>query len=167
MYLSGISVAILPQDVRLELLDWFNHHPVQLVYDSNYRPRLWEDQATAKTISRAFWERADICLPSIDDEMALFDETAADVERRFLVSGKSGALKRGAEGPVSLGETVVQQYPPASHVLDTTAAGDSFNGAYLARLLTGGSQGDALLSGHACAARVVQHRGAIIPEGAL
>lgn len=165
VYFSGISIAILPQEVRLDLLDWLDRSSVRLAYDSNYRPRLWEDQKTAQTVTRAFWKRADLCLPSIDDEMALFDETAAEVTDRFAKTADQGALKRGPEGPFSLGSTCTQSYPEAPRVVDTTAAGDSFNGGYLAGLLSGKSQADALMQGHLCASRVVQHRGAIIPHG--
>ncbi|WP_159975604.1 sugar kinase [Roseobacter cerasinus] len=164
LYLSGISLAILPQPVRLALIDWLKDASQTLVYDSNYRPRLWEDQATAQQITRAMWARADIALPSIDDEMALFDETEAQVTARAQSLPGTGALKRGPTGPLSLGDPVAQSYPPAENVIDTTAAGDSFNGGYLAALLTGEPQAAALMAGHACAARVVQHRGAIIPE---
>ncbi|WP_299677959.1 sugar kinase [uncultured Roseobacter sp.] len=164
LYLSGISLAILPQPVRLALIDWLKDAPQKLVYDSNYRPRLWEDQTTAQEITRAMWARADIALPSIDDEMALFSETEAQVTARVQSYPGTGALKRGATGPLSLGDPVTQTYLPAEAVIDTTAAGDSFNGGYLAALLTGQSQVEALMAGHACAARVVQHRGAIIPE---
>lgn len=165
VYLSGISVAILPQDVRLALLDWLCKTPVRLAYDSNYRPRLWEDPATARKMTEALWRRADISLPSIDDEMMLFENEPQDVLARFEAYNASGALKRGADGPVSLGSVVEQGYTPASDVVDTTAAGDSFNGAYLAAVLSGRDQADALKLGHTCAAHVVQYRGAIIPEG--
>ena len=163
IYISGISVAILPPEARHALLAWLEQTPVKLAYDSNYRPRLWENQATAQQITRAFWNRADICLPSIDDEMALFDESAEQVTARFLAKNCQGALKRGEEGPVSLGSVVEQTYDAAPLVLDTTAAGDSFNGAYLAAVLSGVPQAEALKSGHDCAARVVQFRGAIVP----
>jgi len=165
IYLSGISIAILPQAARLALLQWLSENPVRLAYDSNYRPRLWEDTQTARQITEAFWRRANICLPSIDDEMALFDETAENVAARFHRYQCVGALKRGSDGPLSLGSQVEQKYEPAPHVLDTTAAGDSFNGGYLAALLSGQPQADALMRGHLCAARVVQFRGAIVPEG--
>lgn len=164
LYMSGISLAILPQDVRLSLCDWLSASPITFIYDSNYRPRLWESKTIAQQITAAFWNRADIALPSIDDEMALFDETAKAVENRFASYGGTGALKRGERGPVSLGLPVSQTYPPADMVVDTTAAGDSFNGAYLGALLTGGTQPEALMAGHNLAAKVVQHRGAIIPE---
>ena len=163
LYLSGISLAILPHAVRLAFLNWLGQSNVQLIYDSNYRPRLWDSTDHARQITRSMWHRADIALPSIDDEMALFDETAEQVEKRFTTFRGNGALKRGADGPVSLGECVIQPYPPAAQVVDTTAAGDSFNGGYLAALFSGKSQAQALRAGHDLAAQVVQHRGAIIP----
>lgn len=166
IYLSGISIAILPHACRTALLDWLQKAPVRLAFDSNFRPRLWEDIQTAQKVTNAFWQRADICLPSIDDEMALNCCSAEMVEKRFINIGKTGALKRGAEGPVSLGTDVSQTYNPAQRVVDTTAAGDSFNGGYLAGLLGGKTQAQALLQGHNCAARVVQHRGAIIAKDA-
>lgn len=166
IYLSGISVAILPAPARAALLEWLNATPIKLAYDSNYRPRLWESASRARETTKAFWDRADILLPSIDDEMALFEETAEHVEARLRRHGRQGALKRGAQGPVSLGEVVSQEYAPAPSVVDTTAAGDSFNGAYLAAHLCGAKQKTALLKGHETAAQVVQHRGAIIPQGA-
>ncbi|MCL4105187.1 UNVERIFIED_CONTAM: hypothetical protein GTU68_018894 [Idotea baltica] len=164
LYLSGITLAILPENVRQTLLEYLKGSSQKLAFDSNYRPKLWEDQATAQRWVRAFWEIADYALPSIDDEMELFDECADDVRARFKRAGIEGALKQGAEGPFSLGDTdVVQNYSAASHVIDTTAAGDSFNGAYLAARLSGQSQAASLMAGHLCAAHVVQHRGAIVP----
>lgn len=162
VYLSGISMAILPHSVRMALLAWLQDAPIQLIYDSNYRPRLWDNVDHARTVTRALWARADIALPSIDDEMALFEETAEAVISRFSATKSTGALKQGAEGPLSLGVAVTQDYPAATNVVDTTAAGDSFNGGYLGALLSGTSQADALITGHALAAQVVQHRGAII-----
>lgn len=164
VYLSGISMAILPPAVRTALIEWLGSSPVKVIYDSNYRPRLWEGQAHAQQITTAMWRRANVALPSIDDEMALFDETAEQVERRFAAHLGQGALKRGEEGPMSLGSQVAQTYAPAGSVVDTTAAGDSFNGGYLGALMTGKSQSEALMAGHRLAAKVVQHRGAIMPE---
>jgi 2-dehydro-3-deoxygluconokinase len=163
IYLSGISMAILPQAVRLALIDWLKDSDIQLIYDSNYRPRLWEDASTARLVTTAMWARADIALPSIDDEMELYDETADQVTARFENRQGAGALKRSELGPLSLGESVAQTYHAAQNVIDTTAAGDSFNGGYLGALLSGSSQADALMAGHNCAAAVVQYRGAIMP----
>lgn len=163
VYLSGISLGILPHNVRLALLAWLEKSDVQVIYDSNYRPHLWDTVEQAREVTTAFWARADIALPSIDDEMMLYDESEAQVATRFTERAGSGALKRGPEGPLSLGSIVAQSYPPAANVIDTTAAGDSFNGGYLAAILTGKPQAQALMAAHQLAAQVVQHRGAIMP----
>lgn len=164
VYLSGISLAILPQEVRLGLLEHLKASQTPLCFDSNYRPRLWEDATTARQVTAAYWEAAEIALPSIDDEAALFGETLPQVEARWASATASGALKRGPQGPMSIGDKIDQPYAQAASVVDTTAAGDSFNGGYLAARLTGHSQAEALQAGHDLAARVVQHRGAIIPK---
>jgi 2-dehydro-3-deoxygluconokinase len=164
IYLSGISLAILPQTVRISLLDWIQGTGAPLAFDSNFRPQLWENTKIARDVVDRYWESARIALPSLDDEMALFGESASEVEARFARLGTHGALKRGASGPSSIGEHVDQDYPPASKVVDSTAAGDSFNSGYLAALLTGATQSEALMAGHRLAAQVVQHRGAIVPR---
>ena len=47
-----------------------------------------------------------------------------------------------------------------------TAAGDSFNGGYLAARLALAEPARAALTGHALAGAVIQHRGAIVPKAA-
>ncbi|HSG62449.1 MAG TPA: PfkB family carbohydrate kinase, partial [Pseudomonadales bacterium] len=49
-----------------------------------------------------------------------------------------------------------------SRVVDSTGAGDSFNGAFLAKYLLGGGLIEACKAGHQLAGTVIQHRGAII-----
>lgn len=167
VYFSGISLAILPAAVRDDLLDHLKAHPAVVVFDSNYRPRLWEDRDTARRYTESAWRITDIALPSLDDEMALFgDDGAADVLARLRGWGlSSGALKRGAEGPVALDPSVSGGlFRPAPVVVDTTAAGDSFNGAYLSAVLKGAGEIEAMERGHACAAHVVGQKGAIVPR---
>ncbi|MEM9057554.1 MAG: PfkB family carbohydrate kinase, partial [Pseudomonadota bacterium] len=50
---------------------------------------------------------------------------------------------------------------------DTTGAGDSFNAAFLAALLDGRTPPEAAAAGNRLAARVIQHRGALIPLDAM
>jgi 2-dehydro-3-deoxygluconokinase len=168
VYLSGITAAILAPLARDRLVDWlagFRARGGQVAFDSNYRPALWPDRATAQRAIAAFWSVCDVGLPSLDDEMALFgDADAAAVVARLRAAGVStGALKRGASGPLAIGDVPAQVFAAAERVVDTTAAGDSFNGAYLAALLRGEPHAACLRDGHDMARRVIAHRGAILP----
>ena len=92
LYLSAITLAILPADHRQAFLDWlpvFRQAGGQLAFDSNYRPRLWTDPATARAAVETAWRQTDIALPSVDDEMALFgDASEVDVLNRLARFGK-------------------------------------------------------------------------------
>ena len=169
LYLSAITLAILPDWVRSELCDWlarWRGPDRSLVFDSNYRPSLWSSAEVARSEIARIWELCDIALPSVDDEMAIFGEAdAGAVAARMRACGVcQGALKCASAGPVSLGAPVSQAYPPAARVVDTTAAGDSFNAGYLAALLTGSGQAEALMAGHMLACKVVGVKGAIAPR---
>ena len=166
LYLSGISLAILPQETRDALLEWlagYRSRGGRVVYDSNHRPKLWPDAETAQKVNAEMWAIADIALPSIDDEAVLSGESPDEIAARFLRLGKTGALKRGPSGPLCLATGAVDDYRQAACVVDTTAAGDSFNGGYLGALFQGANQAEALRVGHDLAARVVGYKGAIVP----
>ncbi len=166
IYFSAITLAILPAKTRHGLLNWLDQSEVKVVFDSNYRPQLWADVKTARRAVSQAWQRTDIGLPSLDDEINLFgDRDEKEVLIRLQQFGlQDGALKRGALGPLSLSGRQNNRhiYALAAKVVDTTAAGDSFNGAYLAARFAGAAQADAMLAGHNLAREVIAHPGAII-----
>jgi len=170
-YLSGISLAILSPAARRAVMDHLLAESkagnTLVAFDSNYRPRLWESASVARETIGQMWQIADIALPSIDDERALFSDASdvAVIERFAQRDWVACAIKRGEQGPVSpkLFNASSLTFAPAAQVIDTTAAGDSFNGGYLAAYLTGRSEVDCLQAGHECASYVVGVRGAIAP----
>ena len=164
LFLTGISIAVLPSDTRKALLaqiDAFRANGGFVAFDSNYRPRLWADAREARAVTAEFWARADICLPSLDDEMALFGQDETAVYARFVA--RVGAMKRGGLGPRGLaGVASDAVFAPAPVVVDTTAAGDSFNAGFLSVIINGGSVDEAMMAGHNLAMQVVQKAGAIL-----
>ena len=173
IYLSGITLAILTSAARRRLVEVLISHRsagAKVAFDSNYRPKLWENVAAARRTVQAMWDITDIALPSVDDEMALFgDDTEAAVIHRFAGRGWDGiAIKRGIRGPISpqLDAAAHPKFPTTEKVIDTTAAGDSFNGGYLAAFIAGKGEAARLAAGHALAARVVGAPGAILPREA-
>ncbi len=168
VYFSGITLAIIAPQARAELLAWlaaFRSQGGRVAFDPNYRPALWASADEARAAMIAAFAQTDIALPSLDDEIALFGGGEAETIARLLAAGiGSGALKRGASGPVALdGSGEAPEVATVAEVVDTTGAGDSFNAGFLAKALSGGSIFDAMTAGHALAAKVVQHRGAILP----
>ncbi|NND90573.1 MAG: sugar kinase [Granulosicoccus sp.] len=175
--LSAITLAILPHEVRQQLIDELNRlrreQLTSVVFDSNYRPVLWESVEEARqTVARA-WQACDIALPSVDDEQHLYGDPdeASVVSRLYSYGITRGALKRGSKGPLLLSGQGIDSPAaldistlPAVEVVDTTAAGDSFNAGYLHALLSGASEMESVLAGHQCSVRVIAHKGAIIPR---
>ena len=175
LYLSGISLAILPpagRDRLAAVAQALRARGAQVVFDNNYRPRLWGDAATAQAAFTRFTALASLSLLTLDDEQALWGEPSADaaLQRALALSCPEVVVKRGAASTwVRVAGQVPLDVPTVKvqKVVDSTAAGDSFAGAYLAARLTGRSAGDAAAAGNRLAACVVQHRGALIPLAAM
>lgn len=172
VYLSGISLAILPDSSKsklLAVLQQLKASGVMIAVDSNYRPHLWRDAADANDWLTKLYQLSDIALVTGEDEDLMLGKTDSDpaqiaarlhafgVKRVVVKLGSDGAMwsQDGQQGVVS-GNKVEQ-------VTDTTAAGDSFNAAYLAAWSCGLNMAECCYWGNKLAAQVIQHKGAIIP----
>jgi 2-dehydro-3-deoxygluconokinase len=171
LYLSGITLAILPEGAREGLVAQMKRHKAagrDVAFDGNYRPKLWAGRANARYWIGEATAACTIALPSLDDEMALFDDPdEAAVIDRLLGAGPSElVLKRGARGPVAFwgDQRSYPDFGEAPDVVDTTAAGDSFNAGYLAARMNAAAPDEAARAGHALASQVIGYRGAILPR---
>jgi 2-dehydro-3-deoxygluconokinase len=169
VYLSGISLAILPEAQRERLiaaLDRCRAHGGSVVFDNNYRPRLWESAQAAAGVYRRVLAIADIALLTLDDEHAIYGpETAGRVVERTRGYGVREVVVKCGDQPCTVwaeGRLHEVAPVPVSAVVDTTAAGDSFGAAYLAARLSGQDPVAAARAGHRLAGTVIRHRGAII-----
>ena len=177
LYLSGISLAILSPTSREKLLSLLREcraNGGKVIFDNNYRPRLWASREETQQVYQQMLQCTDIAFLTLDDEDALWGEKPVeDVIARTQAAGVSEVvIKRGAESCLVAitGEAAIEV--PAvklakEKVIDTTAAGDSFSAGYLAVRLTGGTPEAAAQRGHLTASTVIQYRGAIIPREAM
>ena len=177
LYLSGISLAILSpasRDKLFTLLRECRANGGKVIFDNNYRPRLWASQAETQQVYQEMLACTDIAFLTLDDEDALWGEKpVAEVIARTHAAGvEEVVVKRGAEAClVSVSGQPLREVPAVrlakEKVVDTTAAGDSFSAGYLAVRLTGGDAESAARRGHLTASTVIQYRGAIIPREAM
>jgi len=91
VYLSGISLAILSEadrELLIAALAQCRARGGAVVFDNNYRPRLWESAQLAAEVYRRVLAHTDIALLTLDDEHALYgQETARDAVERTRGSG--------------------------------------------------------------------------------
>jgi 2-dehydro-3-deoxygluconokinase len=174
VYLSGISLAILAPGDRDRLIATLAQCRAAggtVVFDNNFRPRLWESPDVAREVYGRVLAHADIALLTLDDEVALYGpaDAHAVVERTRALGVGEVVVKCGGAPCVVWHDGSLHEIAPAPvrDVIDTTAAGDSFGAAYMAARLSGKGPDDAARAGHRLAGTVIRHRGAIIPRDAM
>lgn len=174
LYLSGISLAILPQAGRervLALMTRMRAAGKLVAFDNNYRPRLWDSVADARYWYGRAFAAATVALITADDHQALhgLPDLASAVSAAQALPVAEVAIKRGALPTVVGGDGHWQDVATeaVARVVDTTAAGDSFAAGYLSQRLHGAAAPQAAAFGNRLAARVIQHPGALIPRDAM
>ncbi len=141
LHLSGISLAISASacETGLAAVATARSAGVRVSFDTNLRLKLWP-LARARAVMREVMSLTDICLPSLDDMRALtgLAEPDAIVDHCLGLGAAIVALKLGAAGALVADSTQrfrIAPYP--CKAVDATGAGDTFGGAFVARLLAG------------------------------
>jgi len=173
IYLSGISLAILPREDRQRFfkdISFWKECGATLIFDSNYRPALWREPEEARRAFSQMYQYADLLLVTDDDEATLWGEKnpMQTLKRLSLLSQADIVIKMGAKGCVYQArdrreEAITIPTTAIEKVIDSTSAGDAFNAGILAGLIRQYSLPEAAVWGHQLAGRVIQHPGAIIP----
>ena len=141
LHLSGISFAISQSacDACYAAVAAAKAAGRLVSFDTNLRLKLW-GRDRARAIILDAMSLADICLPSLDDVAALTGITDPDrlVDLALSRGSRIVALKLGREGALvadASGRHRIEPFPVAA--VDATGAGDTFGGAFVARVLSG------------------------------
>ena len=172
LYFSGITLAILNDASRqrlFALLERATSNGCRVVFDNNFRPQLWPDRKVAQSVYLQAFASCHTAMMTLDDHQAVFECDSLDdalIHAQGLTISEV-VIKRGAEPTLVRQENTIEWLPvptqAVKQVVDTTAAGDAFAAGYLSRRLLGSMAENAASFGNTLAARVIQHRGALIP----
>jgi 2-dehydro-3-deoxygluconokinase len=169
IYFSGITLAILAPDRRAFLLNLIADARASgktTVFDPNIRPRLWESVDEIRDWLTRAAAVSSLSLPSFDDEREWFSDADIDAcATRFLDAGAERVCVKNGGGPICYGYgdglktlSSLDKVDP----VDSTGAGDSFNGAFLRYYLSGTAFEDAVFRAHRVSSAVVLHPGALL-----
>ena len=166
-HLSGISLAISASacDAGLAAMEAARAAGVRVSFDTNLRLKLWP-AARARAVMTEAMRLADICLPSFDDLAALtgLREDDAIVDHCLSLGAKVVALKLGERGAlVADGQARHRIAPHPCRPVDATGAGDTFGGAFVARLVAGDALEAAARYAAVAAALSTEGYGAVEP----
>ena len=176
LYFSGITLAILNDASRqrlFALLEGAKSNGCRVVFDNNFRPKLWPDRKVAQSVYLQAFASCHTAMITLDDHQAVFECDSLDdalIHAQGLKISEV-VIKRGSDPTLVRQEHTTEWLPiptqVVKQVVDTTAAGDAFAAGYLSRRLVGSRAENSARFGNTLAARVIQHRGALIPLEAM
>ena len=157
--LDGASIVLAQLEVPLDTV----LHLARLCADR--RLPLMLDPAPAQVLPPALLPLVEWFTPNETEArfyLGATGNTTSDAAEAWLAAGCRGViLKQGAQGATLLqAGSRCQARPPAVEPVDTTAAGDTFNGAFAAELARGCAPCEALQFATAAAAVSVTRQGA-------
>ena len=170
-FFSGISLAVITPEDRpkfWEMVEQLKSAGVTIIFDPNYRARMWSSPDEAKQEYHQAFTLSNIALPGVDDFKQLYQLNTAEEVITFSEAYTFDELviKNGEQGVVYIKDNTRTDIAitPVENVVDTTSAGDSFNGVFVGARTAGTNSNDAIKLASASAALVIQHKGAIVEQ---
>ncbi len=171
IYFSAITLAIMSKKGRENLytiIKEARNNGVKVAFDSNYRSNLYKNIYEAKELYKEALRNCDIFLPSIDDEKNLWGDLNADeiIKNSQIVGVKEVVVKCGEDDIIyySNNQKGCVKIDKLKKIIDTTAAGDSFNGSFLVARLKNIGMEESIKLASKLASKVIMYKGAIIPK---
>jgi len=162
---SGISQAISSscREAVFKAAEIAKESGALFSYDPNIRLKLWSSK-TAREVVNYTLEMADIVLSSLEDIKSIgYPDSPDDIAKKILKKGpKIVALKLGSSGSLVMSDKGRVRTPAFEvRAVDTTGAGDAFNGVFLVGVLEGWSLDKTARYANAAAALKTLGRGAV------
>ncbi|WP_076542283.1 sugar kinase [Shewanella sp. UCD-KL21] len=171
IFLSGITLSLYSNEDLVTLFAFLNQYRKAggiVAFDNNYRPNNWPDFSHSVSIFNKMRSLTDIGLISFDDECLMYGEHSIDdcIQRWSQAGVNEVVVKNGHNGCHVYIDNQRYFYPLDAVLspIDTTAAGDSFNGAYLAAKSKNKSLSQSIVDAQSCASTVIMYKGAVIDK---
>jgi len=167
LHVSGISMAISAScsDAVLEAIDVARQAGALVSFDTNLRLHLWPLER-ARALTEAAMRHCDIALPGFDDAKQLTGLSDPDsIADYYLRLGASiVALTLGPQGCLIATRSERRRVPGIElEAVDATAAGDTFDGNFLADYIAHGDPFRAARFANVAAALSTRGFGAVAP----
>ena len=169
-YYTGISAGILDKKQRKDLIKIGSTATI-CGFDFNYRSQLHYNKKVSQLLFNEINNRVDIHFVSFDDARELFKiknpleifEIINEKKNLILIRYKNSIIFKNKQQEI---KTVTV---PHGEVVDTTAAGDAFNGSFLAIMNNNKNVPveENILISHSVTREVIKHRGAIISKNKM
>ena len=171
LYFSGISISRWDDSQLETFVDWLKKFrepgsSKQIIFDLNYRVKCWKSSQVCKKYLEKILKFVTIVITTFDDEKLLFNDSEykQTLDRYSSFKIPIVIIKDGANPTIlRKNDTTELIYPTKiAKPNDTTAAGDSFNAAFLAAYNIGKDIKQSIKFAQSFASEVIQHQGAII-----
>lgn len=163
LHITGITPALSDscKETVFEAVQIAKKHGVKISFDPNLRLKLWNVEEARPVILRLA-EQADYFLPGYDEIKLLLDTEDLDQITAELRKLQAVSILKGVNHETFIIEKDrIERVPfvPAKKVVDPVGAGDGFAAGYLAGIVRGESQLEAVQLGSLIGSLVVQGAG--------
>ena len=167
LHVSGISQAISDSacDTIAAAISLARAAGRLVSYDPNFRPKLWTLERAREVIHNTC-RQADLIFPSLDEARQLTGLAEPDEIAGFYLSlgPKIVVVKLGAEGALLATADGLTAFSPCKvDAIDMSGAGDTFDGAFVARYLAGHPPDACMRFANAAAAITTTGLGCVTP----